>query len=315
MRIDQLKFFLALARHRSYHVAAAHLGVTQQALSSSIKALENEFKATLIKRSRSGCTLTADGELFLHYARKSLDDYERIRSYFGGRSRAGAARGRSLDVIFTNSFLSTCVSGAISAFSREYPDIAINVKVMNDRKMEEYIRKADHADYVFLRSVPFAEDGEILREFMPEGRDIQLLKKNLYLACVSRRSILADEREISLRAILDFPMVLSSEKGQTCTPLQAVLNLYRRPTISMTTPSFFSWAQAVGQNIGVGFTQEIFIRLDLIRKVLADEVHFIRLKEKIGAYLGVTLPPSPNPEVRYLFDKITSTLEDPNGVF
>lgn len=315
MRIDQLKFFLALATYRTYHGAAAHLNVTQQALSSSVKALENEFKATLVNRSRTGCTLTADGEIFLHYARKSLDDYDRLRSYFGGRRRVGAARGRSLDVIFTNSFLSTCVSGAISAFSREYPDIAIDVKVMNDRKMEDYIRDAGHADYVFLRSVPFSEDGEIIREFMPAGHDIQLLKKNFYLACVSRRSILADERELSLRKILDFPMVLSSEKGQICTPLQAVLNGYKRPTISMSTPSFFSWAQAVGQNIGVGFTQEIFIRLDLIRKVLADQVQCIRLKEKIGAYLGVLLPPAPGPEVRYLFDRIIASLDDPNGVF
>lgn len=315
MRIEQLKFFLALARHRSYHAAAKSLSVTQQALSSSIKALESEFKATLVRRGRTGCSLTADGELFLHYAQKSLDDYERIRSYFGGRRQVGATRRRSLDVIFTNSFLSTCISGAISAFSREYPDTAINVKVMNDRKMEEYIRRADHGDYLFLRSVPFTEDGEIIREFMPAERDIQLLKKNFYLACVSRHSILADKRELSLAKILDFPMVLSSEKGQACTPLQAVLSRYRQPTISMTTPSFFSWAQAVGQNIGVGFTQELFIQLDMIRKVLAEQVHCIRLKEKIGAYLGVVLPPAPGPETEYLFEKINTTLEDPHGVF
>ena len=306
MRIEQLKFFLALTRLRSFHAAAQALGITQQALSSSIKSLENEFGVTLVTRRRTGCTLTADGEIFLNYARKCLDDHERICSYFAGKNNGWNIQ-NSLDVIFTNSFLSTCTSEAISAFRHEYPDIKINVKVMNERKMECYIRGAGKNDYLFLCSVPFTEDGEIVREFMPRARNVELLKKNHYLACVARSSILADEREISLRKILDFPMVLSSEKGQACTPLQYVLNLYKNPNNIMTTPSFFSWAQSVGQNIGVGFTQEIFVQLDLVRKMLADHIHFIRLKERIGAYLGVVLPPRPSAEVQYFFHKIISS--------
>lgn len=313
MRIEQLKFFLALVKHRAFHAAAHSLDITQQALSSSIKSLEREFGVTLIKRSRAGCTLTPDGEIFLNYARKCLDDHERIRSYFSGRSSGRNIRS-SLDVIFTNSFLSTCTSEAISAFSHEYPEIKINVKVMNDDKMEDYIRNAGKSDYLFLRSVPFTEDGKIVREFMPKGRDVELLKKNHYLACVAKSSILDDDREISLREILEFPMVLSREKGQACTPLQYVLNLYKKPNIIMTTPSFFSWAQSVGQNIGVGFTQEIFIQPDLVRRMLADQIRFIRLKERIGAYLGVILPPRPSAEVQYLFRKITSGLEAPCGI-
>ena len=89
--------------------------------------------------------------------------------------------------------------------------------------------------------------------------------------------------------------------------MQYVLNLYKNPNIIMTTPSFFSWAQSVGQNTGVGFTQEIFVQLDLVRKMLTDHIHFIRLKERIGAYLGVVLPPRPSAEVQYFFHKIISS--------
>ena len=110
---------------------------------------------TLVTRRRTGCTLTADGEIFLNYARKCLDDHERICSYFAGKNNGWNIQ-NSLDVIFTNSFLSTCTSEAISAFRHEYPDIKINVKVMNERKMEGYIRGAGKNDYLFLCSLQVA---------------------------------------------------------------------------------------------------------------------------------------------------------------
>ena len=65
MDFDQLETFLEVARHASFSRAAEKRFRTQPAISSQIRALEEEVGGQLFDRSGGTVALTAAGTVFL----------------------------------------------------------------------------------------------------------------------------------------------------------------------------------------------------------------------------------------------------------
>ena len=78
MRLQQLREFVAVAEAGSVRSASRALGVTQPALSKSVRQLENEVNAALFLRSASGVTLTPFGNAFLLRARLISAEMQRM---------------------------------------------------------------------------------------------------------------------------------------------------------------------------------------------------------------------------------------------
>src|SRR5262249_3308125 len=73
MDFDQLETFLEVARHTSFSRAAEKRFRTQPAISSQIRALEEEVGARLFDRSGGKVALTAAGKVFQQYAEQTLE--------------------------------------------------------------------------------------------------------------------------------------------------------------------------------------------------------------------------------------------------
>lgn len=63
MEMNQVRYFLAVCRHRNFTHAAQASNVSQPALTTAIKKLEEELGGVLFLRDRSGCRLTSLGDL------------------------------------------------------------------------------------------------------------------------------------------------------------------------------------------------------------------------------------------------------------
>src|ERR671934_1086429 len=72
MDFDQLETFLEVARHYSFSRAAERRFRTQPAISSQIRALEEEVGAKLFDRSGGKVALTSAGKVFQQYAEEAL---------------------------------------------------------------------------------------------------------------------------------------------------------------------------------------------------------------------------------------------------
>lgn len=70
--LDYLRRFIAVVEHGTLHKAAEALGLTQPALTRSIKVLEDNFGAPLFERRARGVHLTTLGERALQHARHIL---------------------------------------------------------------------------------------------------------------------------------------------------------------------------------------------------------------------------------------------------
>jgi DNA-binding transcriptional LysR family regulator len=70
----QLAAVLAVAEYRSFIAAAAHLGISQPALTLAIKRLEQTLKVQLFARSTRNVRITAAGREFVAMSERLLND-------------------------------------------------------------------------------------------------------------------------------------------------------------------------------------------------------------------------------------------------
>jgi DNA-binding transcriptional LysR family regulator len=71
--------FIKAVETGSFTKAAEALGYTQSAISQMVQSLEQELNTTLIMRSRTGITLTPDGEEFLPFIKNICNAHRKLR--------------------------------------------------------------------------------------------------------------------------------------------------------------------------------------------------------------------------------------------
>ena len=86
MTLLQLKYIVKIVECGSMNEASHELYVSQPALSSSVKELENELGIEIFTRSSQGIALTVDGAEFLTYARQVLDQADLLEGKYKSAS-------------------------------------------------------------------------------------------------------------------------------------------------------------------------------------------------------------------------------------
>ena len=72
LEFRHLKYLQAIAEEGTITAAAARVHITQSAISTQIKQLEELFDVELLHRERDGVTLTPHGEILLAHGRDLL---------------------------------------------------------------------------------------------------------------------------------------------------------------------------------------------------------------------------------------------------
>ncbi|HEY0497252.1 MAG TPA: LysR family transcriptional regulator [Kutzneria sp.] len=121
MDLNAVRTFVVSTDEGQLQEAAIELGISQQAVSKRIAALEKELGVRLFTRTARGIQLTADGEAFLPHARALLDAADRAVGSVrpGGRPLRVDVLGRRL------------VTGTLlHEFHRQRPEIELDVVVL-----------------------------------------------------------------------------------------------------------------------------------------------------------------------------------------
>lgn len=123
MTIRSLRTLQAIARHGSFASAGAAVGLTQSAVSLQVKALEQEFGATLFDRSRRLPVLTEAGKTLVEKSADVLAMYDQLASSLG---EDGALAGRvKLGVIQTA--LARYLPDALVGLRQDHPQARFQV--------------------------------------------------------------------------------------------------------------------------------------------------------------------------------------------
>lgn len=123
---NHLQAFILVARERSFTRAAAQLGVSQSALSHTIRALESKLGVRLLTRTTRGVSPTEAGEKL--YA--SLEPhYEGIEA---GLAALGDARGKPAGTIRITTHdhaAGTILWPKLSKVLADYPDLRVEISI------------------------------------------------------------------------------------------------------------------------------------------------------------------------------------------
>lgn len=124
METARCKAFLYAAETGSFSRAAEILSYTPSGVSQLVTALENELGVPLLRRTKKGVALTANGELMLPAVRDYLLQENRI--YQLASEMNGLLIG-SVTIATYSSISTHWLPSVISAFSKAYPNIKIKL--------------------------------------------------------------------------------------------------------------------------------------------------------------------------------------------
>lgn len=123
---SQLQTLVAVTKARSFSKAAEQLGVTQSAISQSIKNLESKLEIKIFKRSGKFIVPTAEGERlfslgvqFLSSLEDTLNDLHGDKNEMRGKVRIGTLTGIG----------KTWLAREIVDYAKENPDLELTVKM------------------------------------------------------------------------------------------------------------------------------------------------------------------------------------------
>ena len=122
MNINQLKYFLAVAQHRSFTKAANQYYISQTAITQQIQALETTVGIQLIDRSTRPISLTPGGRVFLTEAQHIL---ERMDTAILRSREASTGLMGSLRVGYTKGYEQSDLPRRLRDFRRIYPNVVI----------------------------------------------------------------------------------------------------------------------------------------------------------------------------------------------
>lgn len=238
MDFDQLETFLEVARHSSFSRAGEKRFRTQPAISSQIRALEEEVGSRLFDRSGGKVALTASGKVFQKYAEGVLEARKNVITTLAEMERVP----RGEIVVGANE--ATCLHilpEVFAEFKKQYPNVGVQITRLERAKILGSVN--DNAVDFGVVSIPVD--------------DKRLTVVNIHcdelVMITPPGHALSRMKEITVKDLARFPLLLP-KVGRTRT---AIENLFHdrqlKPKVAMELDSSELLKRFVAAEVGIGF--------------------------------------------------------------
>lgn len=222
--------------------AAEAMGVTQSAVSHMIRALEEEFGFSVLRRSRSGTSLTPEGERLLPAIRGIVNHAEQLSQ------TVAAIRGLDSGTVRVGAFTSVAVHwlpGIIKQFQRDYPKVELRLMNGDYHDVEQWLEEGS------------ADVGFVALPTEARGKTVALIEDRL-LAIVPPEHRLASESRFPLRQMEteSFISLLRSSDHDARRALEAA---GVSPEIKYVTKDDYAIIAMVEQGLGVSIMPELLL--------------------------------------------------------
>lgn len=136
MTLEQLRIFVEVAAREHITQAAAHLNMTQSAVSAAVTALENRHGVTLFDRVGRSIVLNRTGRLFLKEAQAVLASARAAEAALMDLS--GMMHGE-LSIMASQTIGGYWLSPRLAEYSRTYPGIALDIAIGNTAEVVDAV--------------------------------------------------------------------------------------------------------------------------------------------------------------------------------
>ena len=208
MTIIQLKYVIALANSASMREAASRLYVSQPALSSTIKELEEEINVQIFERSNKGISVTDEGREFLSYAKQAVSQYELIEDRYtsGWKDKRHFSVSMQHYVFALHAFINTIKQYDSSKYIYEVHETRTDEVLSNVRNMKSEIG-----------IVSYSKSSEkVIKKLFRESnlKFIPLITRNTY-AYLWKTHPLAERNELSLAELEEYPCISFDQNSES----------------------------------------------------------------------------------------------------
>ncbi len=198
LRLRDLHVFCTVVQRGSMAQAAAHLGVSQPAVSEIIADLEHTLAVRLFDRSRQGAAPTIYGRALLKRAtvvfdelKQSIRDLEFLADPTVGEVRIGCPE----------SLAASILPPVIQRFSELYPNVVLHLSYVASPPRELPELRERTLDAILDRVVPpFAIESDVF--------NVEVLFQDVMVVAAGMQSPWARRRKIDLAELVDEPWIL-----------------------------------------------------------------------------------------------------------
>ena len=254
MDFDQLETFLEVARHCSFSRAAEKRFRTQPAISSQIRALEEEVGARLFDRSGGKVAVTAAGKVFQQYAEETVAARRAIVSALAEMERVP----RGEIVVGANE--ATCLHilpEVFAHFKKLYPSVGVNISRLERGKILESV--IDNSVDFGVVSIP-VDDKRLT---------VVNIHRDELVVIAPPGHPLSSMKAVSPAEVVRFPLLLP-KIGRTRDSIETLFHERNlKPKISMELDSSELLKRFVAADVGVGFISRSSVLEDVKAGVLA----------------------------------------------
>ena len=128
--LSDLAAFSVIAQERSFTLAAQRLGVSQSALSHSMRGLEKRLGIELLARTSRSVSPTAAGDSLLKELAPALEQIQHALNQVQKQTIRTAGRVR---LVIPRPALSSVLLSKLVRFAADYPEVVLDVTTSNDK--------------------------------------------------------------------------------------------------------------------------------------------------------------------------------------
>lgn len=277
--LRQLEAFIALSRTLNFSEAARATHLSQPALSTAIKRMEEILGVTLFERTTRRVLLTDVGREFQRLAEQLSDNVKntqsRIREYASGkRGRLVIAAGPSIAASF--------LPAVIADFTRRSPEVDVQLHDELSDVCVEMLRtgKADLAVTPELRD--------------EEGLKIEELFRDYLVAIFPKDHPLKRKRTLGWSDIEGYPQIAVNSRSQ----LRQTLNAQSAQHGVEFTPAYEvagvpTMLGLISEGLGIGVLSESLLERSNLEGLAFRKINAASAYRRICASVPAKVPPSP----------------------
>lgn len=287
LRIEQLEYFVDLAKTNSMNISAERLFIAQPSLGEAMTKLENEFGCKLMIRSKKGVEFTEAGKIAVQWANIILKNYRDMKNDIlyadevtqynetvSGQLRIGGS------VVSNNTLLPQLISDLIS----QYPQINVKITDMTpDDIFQAIMDRTIDLGIINLLNVNDETYSEERKHILMENKFlVQEFYQEPIILLTNKDYAIAKEKTISVKNLEFLPIVLFQEECIGMIGLKKVLQQFGNFNIVLNTNNFGVFKQAIVDGCGVGICIRSSFRKMLDEDIVkSGQVKTLDVKEKI----------------------------------
>ncbi|MBI5260748.1 MAG: LysR family transcriptional regulator [Bradyrhizobium sp.] len=243
--LRQIRYFVATAEQGQITQAAAALSISQSAITTAIKDLEQSVGAELFSRSPQGMELTTVGRQFLFHAYDILNKVQEATSLKVPTSDVEG----SLTVAATYTVIGYFLPNHLERLKRNFPNLEIQLFELNREAIEEGLLSNRYDIAVLLTSN--VQNPDLSTETLISSR------RRLWVA--SKHHLLHKD-SVGLKEVAAEPYIMLTVDEAANTSLRYWSNTPYRPTVTLRTSSVEAVRSMVANGQGVAILSDMVLR-------------------------------------------------------